>query len=228
MANCNYNLEFNNLIKSIDKKHKPTLLLQCCCAPCSSAVLEKCLPYFDVTVYYYNPNITDEQEFNLRQNELVKFVKELNNKRTINCSKQAIFTLENLNRNDDIGEIKCITTSYEPKEYISKIVGLENQPEGGNRCTVCYTLRLLQTAKYAKEHNFNYFCSTLSVSPYKNANLLNSIGKELENQFQIKYLPNNFKKENGFKRSVELSQIFKLYRQNYCGCESSKKGISAK
>ncbi len=179
---------------------KPNLLLHCCCAPCSSYVLEYLCNYFDITVYFYNPNITEAQEYDKRSQELVRLIDEML---------------------PDKG-IKFIYAEYEPTEFTTISKGLENEPEGGIRCHKCYRLRLEKTAQEAVKSNFDYFTTTLSVSPHKNAQALNEIGKELAQNYNISYLFSDFKKRNGYKRSCELSEIYKLYRQNYCGCIYSK------
>jgi len=197
----NYQLLMEQEIeKNIKLNKKPTLLLHCCCAPCSSYVLETINKYFDITVLYYNPNISPVEEFNKRYNELKKLVKETN--------------LEN--------KIKFLEVEYNNEEFEEIAKGLENEPEGGARCTKCYYLRLEMTAKIAKEHNFDYFTTTLSISPYKDAEKLNKIGEVLEKKYNIKHLYADFKKKNGYKRSIELSKIYGLYRQDYCGCRFSK------
>ena len=197
----NYQLLMEQEIeKNIKLNKKPTLLLHCCCAPCSSYVLETINNYFDITVLYYNPNISPVDEFNKRYNELKKLVKETN--------------LED--------KIKFLEVEYNNEEFEEIAKGLENEPEGGARCTKCYYLRLEMTAKIAKEHNFDYFTTTLSISPYKDAEKLNKIGEVLEKKYNIKHLYADFKKKNGYKRSIELSKIYGLYRQDYCGCRFSK------
>lgn len=197
----NYQLLMEQEIeKNIKLNKKPTLLLHCCCAPCSSYVLETINNYFDITVLYYNPNISPVEEFNKRYNELKKLVKETN--------------LED--------KIKFLEVEYNNEEFEEIAKGLENEPEGGARCTKCYYLRLEMTARIAKEHNFDYFTTTLSISPYKDAEKLNKIGEVLEKKYNIKHLYADFKKKNGYKRSIELSKIYGLYRQDYCGCRFSK------
>lgn len=197
----NYQLLMEQEIeKNIKLNKKPTLLLHCCCAPCSSYVLETINKYFDITVLYYNPNISPVEEFNKRYNELKKLVKETN--------------LED--------KIKFLEVEYNNEEFEEIAKGLENEPEGGARCTKCYYLRLEMTARIAKEHNFDYFTTTLSISPYKDAEKLNKIGEVLEKKYNIKHLYADFKKKNGYKRSIELSKIYGLYRQDYCGCRFSK------
>ena len=181
-----------------DKEVKPKLLLHACCGPCSSYVVEYLSKYFDITIYYYNPNTYPEGEYIRRFDELNKFINNFNN------------------------IIKVVEGSYNPKEFYTSIKGLENLGEKSKRCYNCYKLRLEKSAMYAKENNFDYFTTTLSISPYKNAEWINEIGKELENKINIKYLYSDFKKKNGYKRSLELSKEYKLYRQEYCGCVYSK------
>lgn len=194
--NINYQEELDNLISGLD--YKPKLLLHSCCGPCSSYVLEYLNDYFDITVFFYNPNIYPEGEYNKRLSDQKKLLKEM-----------------------FIKPLKLIELPYNHDEYLSLVNGLENEKEGCKRCFVCYKLRLQKTAEYAKENKFDYFATTLTVSPYKNANKLNEIGKELEEELNIKYLVSDFKKRNGYKRSIELSNKYDLYRQNYCGCEFS-------
>lgn len=183
----------------------PRLLLQCCCAPCSSYVLEYLNKSFDITPYYYNPNISPMSEYDKRANELIRLVDEM--------------PLDTVN--------KPIIEQYDNAEFESAVKGLENEPEGGARCAVCYKLRLSRAAQYAKEHGFDYFCTTLSISPLKNSQTLNRIGKETAKQYNINYLYSDFKKNEGFKRSVQLCGEYGLYRQNYCGCKYSKPQIKA-
>lgn len=194
----NYDLEMENQIKNISTKNK--LLLHACCAPCSSAVLERISKYFDITILYYNPNITEPEEYEKRLNEIENFVKKLN-----------------------IKNIKVLRGRYNPKEFFDISVGLEKEKERGKRCYKCYELRLKETAKVAEELNFDYFTTTLSISPYKNSKWLNEIGENLNKEFKPTYLYADFKKKNGYKRSIELSQEYGLYRQDYCGCIYSKK-----
>lgn len=196
----NYQLELEKILEN-SKDKIPTLLLHSCCGPCSTYVLEYLSKYFSITIYYYNPNMDTLDEFKKRLNEQIKVINKLpsNNK------------------------IKLIEGSYEPDNYYNYIKGLENDLEGGNRCHKCYNLRLEETAKLAKKLNFDYFCTTLTVSPYKNAKVINEIGKYLEDKYNIHYLYSDFKKKNGYKRSIELSKEYNLYRQNYCGCIFSKK-----
>ncbi len=194
----NYNLECEKILDTIDLDHKPTLLLHSCCAPCSSAVLERISKYFSITILFYNPNITDYEEYLKRKEELKRFIKDVNY------------------------QIEIMDCDYEKEKFIELALGLEDKKEGDIRCYKCYKLRLEKTAIVAKENNFDYFTTTLSISPYKNSNWLNEIGEELATKYNINYLYADFKKKNGYKRSIELSNIYHLYRQDYCGCIYSK------
>lgn len=195
MQKVDYNKQMEQTISEFSGV-KPKLLLHSCCAPCSSSVIERLKDFFDITVYYYNPNLDGIEEFTLRANEQKRL-----------C---------------DIFGVSYIEEEYDAKEFLAKIEGLENELEGGSRCVKCFNLRLNKTAKKAKEKGFDYFATTLTVSPLKNANLLNAIGVSLEKEIGIKYLVSDFKKKNGYKRSIELSNEHNLYRQNYCGCAFSK------
>ena len=185
-----------------EKGIRPKLLIHACCGPCSSYVIEYLNKYFDITMYYYNPNIYPTVEFLRRYDELEKFIKEFNKKNNI--------------------EIKLDAVDYETKEFYEAIRGLEHMGEKSRRCYNCYKLRMTKAAQYAKENNYDYFTTTLSISPYKNANWINEIGKKLEEKIGIKYLYSDFKKNDGYKRSLELSKEYNLYRQEYCGCVYSK------
>lgn len=174
----------------------PTLLLHSCCAPCSSYVIEYLTNYFDITVFYYNPNIHPQEEYEFRVKEQERFINEIPHK----------------------NKVELLVGSYEQDEFYSAVKGLENEPEGGERCFTCYALRLEKTAQLAKEKNFDYFTTTLTISPLKNAEKMNEIGGELGKKYGVNYLLSDFKKREGYKRSTELSTIYGLYRQNYCGC----------
>jgi len=184
-------------LESLTSRKK--ILLHSCCAPCSSWVITYLTKYFDITILYYNPNISPNEEYDKRKKEQIRLIKEI----------------------DKIETIDIIDCDYENDIYEEKIKGYEECPERGERCTICFNLRLEKTAKIAKENNFDYFCSTLTVSPYKNAKLINEIGKELGDKYNIKWLYSDFKKENGYKNSIELSKKYNLYRQDYCGCKYS-------
>ena len=195
----NYQKILENTLEQI-KNNTPKLLLHACCAPCSSYVLEYLSNYFEITIYYYNPNIHPENEYIRRINELKKFISE--------------YKLVN--------KVHLIEEEYNPKEYFDHIKGLENLGERSKRCYNCYKFRMEKAAKYAKNNNFDFFTTTLSISPYKDSNWINEIGKVLEDKYNIKYLYADFKKKNGYKRSLELSKEYGLYRQDYCGCIYSK------
>ncbi len=194
----NYDLEMEKQINHLD--NQKTLLLHACCAPCSSAVLERIAKYFDITILYYNPNITDQEEYEKRLQELENFVSKLN-----------------------LDNIKVMPGRYKPEEFFEISKGLEQEKERGKRCYECYKLRLEETAKIAEKLGFDFFTTTLSISPYKNSKWLNEIGENLDKKYQTTYLYADFKKKNGYKRSIELSRKYNLYRQDYCGCIYSKK-----
>lgn len=199
MPNVNYQRELDKLLETLEGT--PRLLLHACCAPCSSYCLEYLSRYFEITVLYYNPNISLEEEFKKRAEEEKRLISELPVK----------------------NPVTLVVDDYAPEEFFGAVRGLESAPEGGERCFICYRLRLERAARYAKEHGFDYFCSTLSISPLKNAQKLNEIGAELSEIYKVKNLPNDFKKKGGYLRSIELSREYGLYRQNYCGCVFSKR-----
>ena len=201
MEKKNYDKWMQEIIeKNQELEIVPTLLLHTCCAPCSSAVIERLSKYFHITVFYYNPNIEPLEEYLKRKEEQKRFLSEVTTPYPINF-------------------LDC---DYEHEEFIQLSKGLENEKEGGPRCLKCYRLRLLKTALKAQEFHFDYFGTSLTVSPYKNAQALNQIGEELQKKFNVKYLYSDFKKRNGYKRSIELSKDYHLYRQDYCGCSFSK------
>jgi len=189
----NYQFETDTVINSLGGGRKK-LLLQCCCGPCSSYVLEYLTKFFDVTVLYYNPNIQPIEEYEKRLFNMKKVV-----------SKYP----------DAVSFLEC---GYNGEDFTEASRGFENEPEGGERCNRCFELRLRETARLAKEGNFDYFCTTLSVSPHKDESRINKIGFELEHEFGVKWLPSDFKKREGYKRSNELTREYGLYRQDYCGC----------
>ncbi len=196
----NYQRELDKILESLNEE-KPTLLIHSCCAPCSSYVLEFLSKYFKISVLYYNPNIYPEAEFAKRLDEQVRLVREM--------------PLENATEVIDAG--------YNPKEFYDAVKGYEEEKEGGARCEKCFRLRLDKTAEIAKEKGFEYFTTTLSISPLKNEQVLNKIGEGLAEKYGVKYLYSDFKKKNGYKRSIELSKEYNLYRQDYCGCIFSQK-----
>lgn len=193
----NYQKELEKIIEEIKRTGEaPTLLLHSCCAPCSSYCLEYLSEYFKITVFYYNPNIYPESEYALRTEEQKRLINELKVK----------------------NEISFLEIGFNPEEFYSAVKGLEKEKEGGERCFVCYRLRLSKTAEEAKKRGFDYFTTTLSISPLKNAEKLNEIAEDEGIKSGIKHLPSDFKKKNGYKRSTELSKEYGLYRQDYCGC----------
>ena len=194
----NYQLEMEKVLRTLDGT-RPKLLLHACCAPCSSATLERLSAHFDLTILYYNPNIYPPEEYHRREAELERFV------------EQAGY------------HYPVVELPYDPQEFYTAVKGLENEPEKGARCTVCYRLRMRRAAQYAAEHGFDWFTTTLSISPHKDAARINQIGQELEAEFGIRHLPSDFKKQNGYLRSLQLSEEYGLYRQDYCGCEFSAK-----
>lgn len=182
---------------------KRTLFLHSCCAPCSSYVLEYLRRYFAITVFYYNPNISVQEEYRKRVEEQKRLI-------------------ASYNREQPERAIEVVEGDYEPGRFYEIAKGLENCPEGGERCFACYELRLRKTAKEAAKGKFDFFATTLTISPLKNALKLNEIGERLAGEYGVKWLPSDFKKKNGYKRSIELSALYDLYRQDYCGCAYSK------
>ena len=202
--NRNYQLELEKIIKKHQEEGKvPSLFLHSCCAPCSSYCLEYLTEYFKITIFYYNPNISPTEEYEKRVEEQKRLIDTLNEK-----VKHKIAFME--------GE-------YKPEDFYTMAKGMEELPEGGERCFKCYEMRLREAAVFAKEKCFDYFTTTLSISPHKNAQKLNEIGERLGAEYGIAHLPSDFKKKNGYKRSVELSKEYGLYRQDYCGCVFSKR-----
>lgn len=199
MNKINYQRELDQVIGRITEEGKrPSLLLHSCCAPCSSYCLEYLSRYFDITVFYYNPNITDEEEYHRRVAEQKRLIGEL-------------------------GGISFLEGPYDRERFYEMAKGLEDIPEGGERCFRCYALRLKKAVEEAKRGSFDYVTTTLTISPMKNAQKLNEIGKQAAEDVGQEWLPSDFKKKNGYRRSVELSAQYGLYRQNYCGCEFSKR-----
>lgn len=201
MNKINYQKQLDNLLIQLKKENKkPSLLLHICCAPCNSYVLEYLSSYFNITVFFYNPNISFEDEYKKRVNEELRFLKE--------------FPLNNA--------VKFVEGNYDPQSFYTIAKGKENLQEGGERCYSCYELRLRESAIYASENKFDYYTTSLSISPYKNTDWLNEIGVRLGKEYGVEYLISDFKKKNGYKRSIELSKEYNLYRQDYCGCIYSK------
>lgn len=218
MANGrNYAKELDKMISGlgVSAVGGRSLLLHSCCAPCSSYVMEYLREYFDLTVFYYNPNITEEGEYGKRVEEQKRLIAEYNRQ-----VEEGSF--EGMNSTGAARKIRIIEGDYEPDCFFEMAKGLEQCPEGGERCFRCYELRLEKTAELAAERGFDYFTTTLTISPLKNAQKLNEIGEDLSHKYGVAFLPSDFKKKNGYKRSVELSGQFGLYRQDYCGCVYSK------
>ena len=189
----NYHNKLLEIINELDAR--PKLLLHSCCGPCSTTVLTFLVNYFDITVLYYNPNIEPYEEYMHRKSEQIRFIKEFNNEHIVfwDCD-------------------------YQNEDFRNKVKGLEEEKEGGARCAVCFRLRLEKTAEIAKNEGFEYFGTTLTVSPHKNSKIINEIGALLESIYGVKYLYSDFKKKDGYKKSIELSKEYSLYRQDYCGC----------
>ena len=197
MNKINYQKELDKVINCLEQQGRvPRLLLHSCCAPCSSYVLEYLSDYFEITVFYYNPNIYPPEEFGKRVEEQKRLIRQMPAKHPISF----------------------LDGPYEPERFYEMAKGLEQVPEGGERCSKCYRLRLTETAEMARAGKYDYFTTTLSISPLKNAEKLNEIGGQLAKDYGVDYLYSDFKKRNGYKRSTELSREYGLYRQDYCGC----------
>ena len=201
----NYQLELERGLRQNEGK-TPRLLLHCCCAPCSSYVLEYLSSHFSITAHYYNPNIDTAKEYAHRARELARFVQEM----------------------PLPGAVDVLTEPYVPAEFYAAVKGLEEVPEGGERCYACYRLRLRRAAQAAAAGGYDYFTTTLSISPHKNAVWLNALGEAFASEYGVRWLPSDFKKKNGFKRSTELAAQYGLYRQDYCGCIFSKREAEAR
>ena len=198
MNKINYDKNLSDFLEKLKASNeKPKLLLHACCAPCSTTAIERLKDYFSITVFFYNPNIDTEEEFTKRQDEQARLL--------------------------SYYKIDVIKQGHNKQEFLDNVKGLEALKEGGARCEKCFSLRLGKTAKKAKELGFEYFATTLTLSPLKNAGKINEIGKVLEKEFGVKYLATDFKKQGGYLKSIELSKKYGLYRQNYCGCEFSKR-----
>lgn len=200
--NKNYQKELDHLIEQIKQSSKiPHLFLHGCCAPCSSYVLEYLSQYFEISLFFYNPNISPEDEYQKRIEEIRRMIGQM----------------------EFANPVSIVEGAYDPQKFYEMAKGLEKIPEGGERCFKCYRLRMEETAKAAQKAGADYFTTTLSISPLKNAMKINEIGEELEDLYGVVHLPSDFKKKNGYKRSIELSHEYGLYRQNYCGCVFSKR-----
>lgn len=203
MNQRNFQKELDRITKRISenpKEAKPSLLLHVCCAPCSSYCLEYLSQFFQITVLYYNPNITPAAEYEKRIGELRRFVREAGYE----------------------DQITLIEGNYDPQQFFHMAKGMEDLPERSERCYHCYELRMREAAKYAAAHHMDYFTTSLSISPHKNAHWINEIGERLAEEFGVSHLPSDFKKKSGYLRSIALSKQYQLYRQDYCGCIFSK------
>lgn len=201
MNKVNYQKELDKLIEKLEQtKEVPRLFLHSCCAPCSSYVLEYLSEHFAITVFYFNPNIAPEEEYRKRVEEQKRLVEQL----------PAVYP------------IQFLEGRYEPEEFYSRVRGLEKEPEGGARCRVCFELRLEEAARLAAEGGYDYYTTTLSISPLKNAQVLAQVAMEMGEKWGVAWLPSDFKKKEGYKRSIQLSSEYDLYRQNYCGCVFSR------
>lgn len=202
MNRINYQLRLDKILEGLrGRAEVPSLLLHSCCAPCSSYVLEYLSEYFRITVFYYNPNISLAQEYALRVQEQKRLIEEMSFRHSVSFQEG----------------------KYDPERFYGMARGMEHLPEGRERCWACYKLRLGETAAACAKGGYGYFTTTLSISPLKNAQKLNEIGEELAGEYGISYLPSDFKKRNGYGRSLELSAQYRLYRQNYCGCVFSQR-----
>ena len=249
--NVNYQKELEKVIGSLGGS-KPRLLLHACCAPCSSYCLEYLREYFDITVFYYNPNITGATEYEKREAEEKRLI-ETYNKQVVeqkfsgtnpgkqaanegfagvsSCKQVANEGFAGMNSTPHAGIVHIACAEYDPERYLEAVKGLENEPEGGARCVKCFELRLRRTIEEAMKLGMDYVTTTLTISPLKNASLLNSIGMRLAGEYsqenagshEVKWLPSDFKKKGGYQRSIVLSHEYGLYRQNYCGCAFSKR-----
>lgn len=202
MNNRNYQKELDKLLAELEAEGRtPRLFLHSCCAPCSSYVLEYLSRYFEITVFFYNPNISPAEEYEKRVEEIRRMIGKM----------------------EFVHPVKLIEGEYDPQVFFCMAKGMEDIPEGGERCFGCYRLRMEEAARLAEEGNYDCFTTTLSISPLKNAQKINEIGEELSKIYKVSHLPSDFKKKNGYKRSIELSGEYDLYRQDYCGCVFSRR-----
>lgn len=201
-----YQKELDQILENLPENLPPRLLLHACCAPCSSYVLSYLAEYFSITILFYNPNITEQSEYEKRKAELLRLISELDVK----------------------NPISVLEAPWDPDRFFTLSRGLEDCPEGGERCFACYRLRLKKTAQLARENGFDWFTTTLSISPLKNAVKINEIGEELAVQYGVRHLPSDFKKKGGYQQSIVLSKKYHLYRQNYCGCIFSQREAERK
>lgn len=216
----NYQKQLEEVIEQ-NKNNRKKLLLHSCCAPCSSYVLEYLREYFDITVFFYNPNISSSIEYEKRVQEEIRLIEAYN--RQVKTGN-----FENMNSTSNAGLIEILEATYEPSEFYEAIKGYEHCKEGGERCRKCFELRLRKSAKVAKKGGFDFFTTTLTISPLKNTDWLNEIGAREGEQEGVLFLPSDFKKKDGYKRSIQLSKEFELYRQDFCGCGFSKAEMEEK
>ena len=217
MSRMNYSKVLDKEIQSLTERGiKPRLLLHSCCAPCSSYVLEYLREFFHITVFYYNPNITESEEYAYRLAEEKRLIAEYNRQ----VEEQ---DLTGMHSTAEAMKIGILEAPYDPENFLTAVRGFEDCPEGGDRCGICFAMRLDETARAAKEGGFDCFTTTLTISPLKNAERLNETGKKAGAKYGVPFLPSDFKKKDGYKRSIELSRQFGLYRQNFCGCIFSKR-----
>ena len=216
MNKRNYQKELDKVLEGLDSR--PSLLLHSCCGPCSSYVLTYLARYFDITVIYYNPNIFPPEEFDKRLKEQKRLIDALNHD-----LRQGDEGNEGAVMPEGAPDIRLVAGDYDPDVFFDMAGGLEDVPEGGERCFKCYELRMREAAAMAKSGGYDYFTTTLSISPLKNAEKINEIGEALEKEYGVKHLPSDFKKKEGYKQSIELSRKYDLYRQDYCGCVFSRR-----
>ena len=216
MNKRNYQKELDKVLEGLD--YRPSLLIHSCCGPCSSYVLTYLARYFDITVLYYNPNIYPPEEFDKRKNEQERLIEALNRDLRISVEDGGITVMP-----EGTADIRFVSGDYDPDVFFEMAKGLEDVPEGGERCFKCYELRMREAALMARDGGYDYFTTTLSISPLKNAEKINEIGERLEKEYGVKHLPSDFKKKEGYKQSIELSRKYDLYRQDYCGCVFSRR-----
>ncbi len=228
MNRVNYSKELDKITDALSDGERPSLLLHSCCAPCSSYCMEYLREFFDITVFYYNPNISSEPEYIKRLEEEIRLI-DIYNAQVTDYREKGVQPNPStgMKVTDRTGLIKVIRGDYISEEYTDRIRGYEGCPEGGDRCGICFELRIAKSFEKAYDIGSDYVTTTLTISPLKNAERINEIGYRLEEEYRadrfVRWLPSDFKKKEGYKRSIELSHIFDLYRQNYCGCVYSRK-----
>lgn len=224
IKSMNYQQILDRTLAKVKENQKvPTLFLHCCCAPCSSYVLEYLSQYFRITVFYYNPNISPKEEYEKRVQEIQKFINKVYpNEASLNASLSDAEPVMNAGTECTYYPVTFVEGDYYPEVFYEMAKGMEDLPEKGERCYHCYEMRLREAGRMAKDMGYDYFTTSLSISPYKNAHWLNEIGVRIGEEYGVNYLVSDFKKKNGYKRSIELSNEYGLYRQDYCGCIYSK------